>query len=155
MTDERLAMLLFVGGVAGAVFASCGGDETTPASATATVASSASSQGVGGAGGGGGSATGGQGGVGGCMVAVGGCYDALECTPWASCECPDLPCGTDCDAYQQCVSMCTDNACIDDCRTQHPMGEAEHKAIVTCAHCGADPCLGSLCKDAYPPVTCP
>jgi hypothetical protein len=139
--------------------ASCSGDETTPGTAGATVASSASasasSHGVGGSGGGGGSDNGGQGGVGGCMVAVGGCYDAFDCTPWASCECPDLPCGADCNAYRQCVAACTDNPCIDDCGTQHTMGADEHAAIVACAHCGADRCLGSLCNDAYPAVTCP
>jgi hypothetical protein len=153
--------------VTGAVFVgtaipSCSGDDEQQG-ATSSVSSVASSGGAGQAGSGGSGGAGGHGGgasssmssASGCMVTIGGCYDAMECTAWATCECPNLPCEADCVAYRQCASACGDANCLEACKTQHAQGADQNDAILQCAHCGADPCLGSLCNGVMPPIMCP
>jgi len=56
-----------------------------------------------------------------------GCTDAKCATQKAGCAA-----GSDCDAYSQCVSACTDAACVTNCESSHQDGKNASDQLATC-----------------------
>lgn len=60
----------------------------------------------------------------------------LSCTDCTSTKCSSekTACGTgsDCDAYSQCLAICTDIPCVDACGLAHPSGKDASNALGNC-----------------------
>lgn len=108
-----------------------------------------SAGGGGGAGGSGGA--GGEGGLGvfttststGACDGTGECGDSakgcMQCALQGPCAMEYQACGanSECVAFSDCLAMCMNAACMDQCAADHPAGVALYNEVTTCVVCGA------------------
>ena len=62
-----------------------------------------------------------------CAITTGPCQTAYN-----DCFSSDF-----CGAYNDCINVCNDQTCLDDCAAAYPAGEQLYTSMLTCVFCGA------------------